>query len=289
MKNLKFIWLIVMAFSLTHCNYFTKDNGNNKQVQLKNDSLQRLVIQKDSAIYAFLNTFNEIEGNLQTIKDKEKIISATATDVELGQSREEKINEDIQIIYNLMQENQDKVASLRTQLKRAQVKGAELQTTIANLQAKLAEKNAQILQLRRDLLDMNLKVDELSYTIDTLLFENEVKNAIIEAQEESLNTAYYLYGTKKELKQNNVLDKKGGFIGIGGAKELNEDFDKEYFTKIDVRETKGISLNTKKAEIITTHPTGSYTFTGTENVDSLIIENPDEFWKVSKFLVIVVN
>lgn len=282
MRNL----LIVLALTAIFANCTNK--SAEIALQTKNDSLERLLIDKDSAIYTVLGTFNEIENNLATIKAKENIITATVQDVEDQRTREEKINEDINLIYELMQDNQEKVTQLQEQLKRAHIKNNDLQNTIKSLQAKLAEKNAEIIELRKNLLDMNMKIDELTYTLDTLNFDNKVKQAIINAQDESLNTAFYLFGTEKELKEMQVLDKKGTFIGK--AKHLNEDFNKEYFTEIDIRNKKNFKFdNAKKVRIITSHPSSSYELFGEKPVDSLRINNYEEFWSVSKYLLIVID
>ena len=38
----------------------------------------------------------------------------------------------------------------------------------------------------------------------------------------------------------------------------DNDFNKEYFTEIDIRKDKVIKLYSKRAELLTTHPEGSY-------------------------------
>ena len=50
-------------------------------------------------------------------------------------------------------------------------------------------------------MNMNLKIDELTYSLDTMVMDIEVKSAIINEQDISLNKAYYLFGSQKELKQ----------------------------------------------------------------------------------------
>ncbi len=283
----KLIALLTVAFLFTMCNINKKAD---LELQVKNDSLERLVNDKDSAIYAIIGTFNEIEENLQAIKDKENIIASTATNVEDQRTREQKINEDINLIYDLMQENREKVAQLRYQLKKANIKNSDLQNTIANLQTKLAEKNAEILELRKNLMNMNLKIDELTYSLDTMVMDIEVKSSIIKEQDISLNKAYYLFGSQKELKQMEVLNKKGGFIGIGAGKNINQNFNKEYFTEIDIRVENVFEFDhAKKIKIITTHPSNSYTIYGEKPIDSLVINNTEEFWSVSKYLLIVLN
>ncbi len=282
MKNI--VILVFIAFMFSMC---TSNQKAKEELLTKNDSLQRLVINKDSALYAVINTFNEIEDNLQSIKEKENIISSTAQDAEDNRSREQKINDDINMIYNLMKENKNKVRYLQRQLKNAKIKNKDLENTIKNLQERLAEKNEEILNLRRSLLDMNLKIDELTYSMDSLNFDIQVKSEIIKAQEEDLNTGYYLFGTTKELKDLQIINNKGSFLG---TKKLNQDFDKDHFTKIDIRNQKTFVFNdTKKIKIITSHPSGSYTIYGEKPVDSLVINNIDDFWSISKYLVIMIN
>ena len=104
-----------------------------------------------------------------------------------------------------------------------------------------------------------------------------------------MNTAFYAFGTKKELAEKNVIEKEGGVLGIGKTIKMKKDFNRDYFMKIDIREFNQLPLNTKKAKIVTTHPAGSYHLTGTKTVESLIIDNPEDFWKASKYLLIVVE
>lgn len=265
----------------------TMNPKNESELQYKNDSLERLIIKKDSAIYSVIGTFTSIENNLEAIKAKEEIITLTLSGVENQQTRENKINEDINLIYELMQKNKKKVAKLEQQLKSAYIKNNDLQQTIQSLQQKLAEKNAEIHQLRQHLLDQNFRIDELTIELDTLKFDNQVKSALIEAQDESLNTAYYIIGSEKELKELGIIDTKGVFIGIGSGKTLNVDFDKSLFTKIDIRELNELELNTKKVRIITKHPSSSYQIIGEKPVEKLTIKDVNDFWSISNFLVIV--
>ncbi len=282
----KLLFFSLLPFLFIQCNESQKTA---LETQMRNDSLQRLLVEKDSAIYAVLNTFSEIENNLEEIKSKEKIIALTAKNVENSQTREEKINEDINTIYALMLDNKEKLSKLENQLKRAHIKNNDLQKTIQALQEKLAEKNAEIIKMRGELLDMNLKIDELTYSLDTIKFESEVKTAIIQKQDESLNTAYYVFGSERELKELNILDPKGKFIGISFGTNLNADFNKELFTAIDIREQTKFNFGAKKIEIITKHPTSTFQIYGEKPVDSLIINDPEAFWSVSKYLVIVLD
>ena len=71
---------------------------------------------------------------------------------------------------------------------------------------------------------------------------------------------------------------------------MKEDFNKTYFTKVDISTTNTISLAAKKAKVITTHPSGSYKIEGADGkAEKLTIINAEDFWSASKYLVIVVE
>ncbi len=276
---------------LTQCT-----QGPSKQeLLISNDSLQRVVIQKDSAVFAIAGAFNCIEDNLQAIKERENIIALTVSGNETSQTREERINNDIQLIYNMMLENREKISDLQKKLKNANVKNKELQQLIANLESKIQEKDAEILRLTQELEASNLQIENLNslvsslnYSMDSLRNENMLQTATIEGQDEALNTAYYVIGSEKELKELGVLDKKGKFAV--GSRKTSKDFGKDAFTRIDIRETTKFDLNgAKKARIVTAHPLDSYKIYGEKPVDSLVVSNFYNFWSSSKYLVIIVQ
>ena len=96
-----------------------------------------------------------------------------------------------------------------------------------------------------------------------------------------LNTAWYVFGTKKELKEQRIM--------VDG-KVLQSSFNKNYFTKIDIRVDKEIKLYSKSAKLLTTHPSSSYTLTPDANKQYVLrITNPQIFWSTSKYLVVLVK
>ena len=91
------------------------------------------------------------------------------------------------------------------------------------------------------------------------------------------------------LIEQKVITKEGGFVGLGRILKLMEDFNKDYFTKIDITELKEIPLNFKKVKLVTTHPSSSYTLKGEEPIEKIVINDATEFWSASKYLVILVE
>ena len=69
---------------------------------------------------------------------------------------------------------------------------------------------------------------------------------------------FFAFGTFKELAENGVVAKEGGFLGIGKNKILQKNFNEDYFTKIDIVENRSIPLNVRKVKLISNHPVDSY-------------------------------
>ena len=188
---------------------------------------------------------------------------------------------------NLLLENKDKMAALNAKLRKNQkqsnLKIAELETMIESLAYRMQEKDAEIADLHTQLAEANKQL--------MVLFE-EYNNRLEEMgeQEDELNTAFYCYGSSKELKDQGVISKSGGFIGIGKTAKLSDDFNKEYFTQIDISTINEIELMSKKVKIITNHPSDSYKIEGEDDsADKLVILDADAFWSSSKYLVMVVE
>jgi hypothetical protein len=158
------------------------------------------------------------------------------------------------------------------------------------------EKNAEIASLRDELQKLNLNMEQLNVQLKTAEEKNvsqeqviHEKTKAIEEQTITINTAWYAFGTAKELVSNKVVEKEGGVLGVGRTLKLKEDFNRDFFTQVDIRDLKSIPLYVKKAVLVTTHPAGSYHFTGEGEIESLDIDNPQEFWKTSKYLVIAIE
>ncbi|MEK6615569.1 MAG: hypothetical protein AABZ32_05595 [Bacteroidota bacterium] len=265
-------------------------NGNEEVVNPYEDSLKNVnqnlsgqVVAKDSAIFGFIRAFNEIQDNLDVIKDKEKLLTTSSQTGELDQNQKDKIIGDIQSIYDLMVKNKQKLGSMNKKLKKANLKIAEFEQMIERLNNQIAEKDVAISELKNQLEKLNIELSEVALNY-------EAAQEMLEEKTDKINKAFYAFGTSKELRGQGVLTKEGGFIGMGKAEKLKDDFNKSYFTQIDASETFSIPLACKKAKLITNHPSGSYKFEGSEEkVEKLTITNSDEFWSASKYLVIVIE
>jgi len=281
----KLIYLIAFLPFVIACG-----GGNNEGVLSAEDSLtavsggQSVRIEKqDSSIQSFIRGFNEIQDNLDEIKQKEKIVSEMSKDPESRKSKEQQIVDDIQSIYDIMNKNKQRLASMKSKLKNSDKRNDELEKFISRLTVEIEQKDAQINDLKGQLEKMNVELTNLNLNYEEATQESAVKT-------EKLNTAYYAFGTSKELIKNNVLTKEGGFIGMGKTAKMKSDFNKAYFTKVDASVFTEIVLSAKKAKLVTTHPAGSYKIEGADGkAEKLVITNVEDFWSASKYLVIVVE
>ena len=284
MKKLLFALFISAPFFFS-CGSGTENAVNPYEDSLKNanENLSGQVVEKDSAIFGFIRTFNEIQENLDVIKEKEKLLTTSSLTGELDQNQKDKIIADIQAIYELMIQNKEKLAAVNKKLKKANLKISEFETIITRLNNQITEKDVEISELKTQLEKLNIELSAVTLNY-------EAAQGVLTEKVSKMNQGFYAFGTSKELLKQGVLTNEGGVIGIGKSKKLKSDFNKKYFTQIDITETSSIPLACKKAKLVTTHPTGSYKFEGAAGkVEKLVISNLEEFWSASKYLVIVVE
>ena len=284
MRLLKFGLILACASIVFSCNTDELE-GEIADLKSQNADAQNQLSEKEDLIVEFIGDMNEIHDNLTKIKEREGLMSArfNGGNVEMDESMKKDIIADIELINNLLIENKEKMSSMNSRLKQSNMKIAELERMIQNLEMQLQEKDAQIATLQTQLAEANQQL--------AVLFE-EYNNRIEELgeQEDKLNTAFYCYGSEKELKSQGVITKEGGFIGLGKTAKLSDDFNKEYFTQVDISIDREIDLNVEKVKLLTNHPKGSYELVGEEgNYQKIKITNPEAFWSSSKYLVIVVD
>ena len=274
----------VAAFCLTGCNNGKNDSAAQNTAQA--DSLNGIIAQKDSEINDLMGTLNEIEEGFQQISEAEHRVSL-AKDGE-GVNKKQKLKEDIQFIADRMKQNRELIAKLQKQLANGTLKGAQLQKTIEGLQKQLEEKDAQLQTLREELDKKDIHIAALDETVNNLntktnrlTAESNQKTETINAQDKQIHTAWYVFGTKKELKEQSIIQ---------DGKVMTGNFNKSYFTKVDIRNLSEIKLYSKSAKLLTTHPSSSYSLVRDANKQyTLRITNSQLFWSTSKYLVVLVK
>jgi len=274
-----FAILLISGLFLFSCNQDQIDQLSEEKEEYRDQAAE-----KDSTINEMLKSFNDIQANLDEIKDREGILMITDPESE-GNS----IVKDIQAINQLMKENEKLKEELNRKLKNSKVKMSEFRRMIANLNQQIEQKNEEIAELNAVLQGKNAKIGQLYFSLDSMNMQMDQRDDKLEEVNDDLNRAYYAYGTFDELKEKEIVTKEGGFLGLGKTESIKDDMNMDYFTKIDIRKQRSFLIYAKKAELLSKHPESSYQFMGEEKVDSLVITDPDAFWKSSKVMVVLIN
>lgn len=233
-----------------------------------------------------LSTLNEIEDGFREINEAQGRLSINRGNE--GATARARIREDMQFIKETMAQNAELIEKLRARLRENGQLTETLQRTIDNLTAQMEQKNNEIDALRNELQAKNIRIDELDQQVADLnedltnmQQQNDNQGQTISQQDQQLNSAWYCVGTKRALKDHNIL--KSGRV-------LQGNFDASYFTPIDIRQVTQIKLNSKSVDILTSHPAGSYQLISDENrFYTLHITDYQQFWSTSKYLVVQVK
>ena len=280
--------LIVCAAVMASCDSFS--GGSKDQLKAENDSLLMELTQRNAELDEMMGTFNDISEGFRQINAAESRVDLQRGAVAEGSlNAKQQIASDIEFIRKQMEENKEQIAKLQAMLKNSKTNSSQLKKAVESLTQELNAKTQRIEELQAELASKNIRIQELDAAVtdlnavkSELTAENEAKAKTVAEQDKAINAAWFVFGTKSELKSQKILQ--------SGDVLKNADFNKDYFTQIDIRTTKEIKLYSKRAELLTTHPAGSYELVKDDKGQlTLKITNPKEFWSVSRYLVIQVK
>lgn len=256
------------------------------------DSLLSMFDSKDSTINGYMSDIMNIQMSLDSLTMQEEMLRRSdLNDAEASPDVKARIQNSIQSIRDLISENKKKLANLQSRIKKSNIKITELESLIKGLNIQIAEKDSNLVMLNDRVTALNGTINTMQSTMDTMKMDIAAKSQEITDKTTKLHTAYYSIGTYKQLRDKKILVKQGGFLGIGKNKTMMPDFNKEAFTQIDYTATNTINLNnSKSAKLASTHPSGTYKIEKENNkVKSIQITDPENFWKASKYLVVITD
>lgn len=277
------------------------------QQNRENTKLKSAYQLESNASEVYLNqTFQIIEENLAEIRMREGIIESSLRNPETNGklSPEDKIQNEIRMIEQIMEKNNALIAELNFTVDKNNTELAKYKKTIFQADKKLESLKQEVIHLMAvneglqiDLNTANSNYDSLENDFQSIKEEVDITHQIIDEQlsvlqkqDVEMNTVYYTVGSFKELSEENLVDKEGGILGIGAAKVLTNNVDKSKMVKVDKRELREIPIHGKKVELVTKHDIASYEIVmNGERAEKLIIYNPESFWRDSKYLVILIK
>jgi len=247
------------------------------------------------------NTINEVATKLQDVRKKQVVITDLIVRSQTETSQKGQILNDIAVVEEQLNRDKRDIETLNGKVRKSGIRIKSLETMVANLN-KEVEKNVQrIADLKSIIEDKNEVIrqtdNSLKNTQNTLAnVRTELSQTSEELEttkgvlEETKNTAYFVIGTKDELKVKNVLDEQGGFLqkkNLNLSPELNDNT----FTKIDITKDKEfpIAANLKNVKVIPQRSESSYKLLENgQNQTILKVVDPEKFWKI-KYMAIVVK
>lgn len=290
MKKLFVGCLCLLA--MASCN--VKNSDEYKAMQAERDSLLQVANQTNSELTETNALINDIEENFKQIREAEKYLTLESKNKgEMSRDTKTRVKNNFEMINDILKKNKADIEKLNKRLNNnsGQMSGlkatidrlnkelTERANTISELQTSLSARDAQIALLQTDL-------DSISQNVVVLSEQTAEQAAKIKEQDKELNTAYYMFGTSKELKEAKVVS--GGFLV--SPKILNEGIEKSKFIRIDIRDMKSIPVYDKKAKLLSDHPKDSYTLDKNTKGEVVInITDYKRFWSLTKFLIVEVG
>ncbi|MEM7551439.1 MAG: hypothetical protein AAF363_17285 [Bacteroidota bacterium] len=246
----------------------------------ENDALKQGKTSLTASIEGYKSFIDEIEKNFADIDSDQKGIASLNKELKNNKDVSEKIKARLQNIKMLMENSRLKILTLDGSLKKLRIdnKGKS---------EELLELDEEVKRLISQILHKDEEIEKLGDQYNILENLYELEQAHSKELESILNRAHYVIASTKELKNMGVIEKEGGFIGLGRVKVINADAPAELFKQIRKDETKEIIIQAKKHELISSHPEASYEIKKDgESFEKLIIKDADAFWRKGNYLII---
>lgn len=277
-KTLTILSVALVAFMLSSC------------VE-KSKKYQQLLAEKNAAVVenqniekeynAALGIINDVENNLSAIRDAEGLMLIKNE----GTSQRDQLNSELIQIKESMAKNRARLDSLSNALNKTNKDRSYLRNTIKKLQDQIAEKEQVIAQMQeqiaqkdKEIEGLNTQVSNLNKDLKDINAKSDEQSRLIADQILEMNKVYYIGAKKKELKEKGILTSK--YI-------LRDKVPTQVFTQVDKREVKEITFDAKKVKVMSSHPINSYTLIKKDKQVIMQITNPEQFWSVTKYLVVL--
>lgn len=283
MKKVSMI-LLVMGLVVSCTN--VKESKEFKELQAQRDSLLMRSAGAESEAMEMMAVISEVESNFAKIREAEKYISTQSTQSgEMSQDTKDRVTENFRMINEILLRNKQQLAELNRKQGGSSKEIVSLKNTISRLNNEMKESTSRLVELQIELAQKDEQIAQLSKDVTALATEAEQQSATIQQQDRTLNTAYYVFGSASELKNQKILS--GGFLQQ--TRVMQDTFNKDYFLQIDVRDVTDIPLYAPKAKLWSTHPEGTYELVkGSDGNIVFHITDTQRFWSLTKYLIIEV-
>ena len=264
-----------------------KESKEYKEIQAQRDSLLMLSAGTQQEAAEMMAVISEVEANFAKIREAENYISTqSAQSGEMSQDTKDRVNENFKMISDILQRNKKQLDELNKKQSGSNKEISSLKNTINRLNNEMKESAVRLTELQNQLSLKDEQIAQLSQDVTSLAYETQQQSTTIREQDKTLHTAYYVFGTGNELKDQKILS--GGFLQQ--TRVMKDTFNKDYFLQIDIRDVTEIPLYAPKGKLWSTHPEGTYEFVkGSDGNLVFRITDTQRFWSLTKYLIIEVN
>ncbi len=284
------VFAAICVALLVGCN--DKSDELQKQLaQSQNDqaSTKQLLSERDKYIEEVMAAVNDVYKDLEQTRVKEGRLMKESKGAEWNAQTanidtRQKLLSDIGDIGSVLKENRKRIGALQARMRTMNLRIASLDTLVANLKTTIQEREQSIAQLETRVQGLEASVADKTKTIQD-------REMTIDDQQRKLNTAFYVVGTRDELKKKGIITDEGGFLWglLGSTTIMSGSVDPSEFTPIDKTKDQTIHVQGKIDEILPRRTDALFaTAAKDDNSSDLTIVSPDKFWQ-SNYLVIVTD
>ena len=284
MKKIVILGIGASMFFLGSC---VESSQKYKSLQARLDSLSTVHIMQNSEMESMLADLNDISAGMQSLRDAERLLTLeTINENKVNSKSKQQLNQlkkDVQAITEAIASYKEQISKLEGKNKS---QSAEFKRLIAGLNAELDQRTQKLNEITKQLAVKTEEVANLTENVEALDKANKSQQMTINEQDMAIHQGHYLIGNRKELKEAEVISRQGIFC----PPIVSSQAQKANFTDLDIREMKVIPLNSKKAKLLSVHPADSYTLeTGEDGNMTLKINDENNFWKQTKYLVVMIG
>ena len=269
---------VALVFAMAACG--TSAETERKLAELETANAQKDSLMQEVALSSRLLSDINVELAKVQVRNNRLQISSESP---MTASRDTMIAK-LRYVVTRVHETEQQLAQSRQRIKNLTALSDSLRATL----------DSTVSNLQTVILTQKQTIDLLTDRVNALTTENG-------ALRDSLATGYYVIGTRAELKKQGILTERGGgrvlFILWRTGKTLQpaRNLDPRLFTAIDTRKVTQIPLPSAKAEYrVASLQDLSYIAEQRNHdkysgVSSLTITSAEDFWRNSKFLIIVLE
>jgi myosin heavy subunit len=301
---------VVLVLLLTACS--RSDPGEEISVlEQENERLQQRLRLSTEYVEDVTRIIDEVQQNLDQIEEREGIISTISLQTAEERSRRgrdigEELENSIADIDAYIQENKDKLAEVTERMEESEIRIESLENLVRHLTQSVAEKEetlatlrstvnrlqADVATLNREVRRKDAEIAERERTITEQVEQLEEQTQVIEEQREEQATAFYIVGTRDDLRRKGIIEeRRGGLLGMQKDVKIGTIYQRHFNPVEKALDSIHLGRDVKRAEVVSAHSDQPDLFT-VDNGDAgpvLRVKDTDRFWAISEYLVVMVE